>query len=143
LRAKELDPRRAQVHVNQDFHATGKGQFDLLDTPSGIGKRLADIFFLKIKIRIGGGDPCTTESARIMSGGRALKSTTASALFLKGIEQMSRGLRNPNAKENGDSDSAGDHVSIAALIKKQAEHEERKRRISQAISSGARISRTL
>jgi len=71
---------------------------------------------------------------KLMAGHR-----TASELFLEAIEQVARAIRDPKKKD----DLEPSIQAIEAIRRKQEEHEERKRRISQRIANGARISRNL
>jgi hypothetical protein len=62
---------------------------------------------------------------------------TASERFLKGIEKIARAIRMPGAKAAREP-----QLQAAEAIRREiAEHEERKKRISDAIRNGARISR--
>jgi tRNA A58 N-methylase Trm61 len=63
--------------------------------------------------------------------------STASESFLRAINQMARLFHNAR-KQSTDESSI---QAIEAIRKKQEEHEERKRRISETIAHGARISR--
>ncbi|MGO9165602.1 MAG: hypothetical protein ACLP56_01890, partial [Candidatus Sulfotelmatobacter sp.] len=62
---------------------------------------------------------------------------SASSLFIKGIRQIAKGLKNPARSRNNSNDSDLLAKTAAALMQKQAEHEERKRKISQTIANGA------
>lgn len=61
---------------------------------------------------------------------------TASELFLKGIEQISKAFR---PGKQGKSEPP--LQAAEAIRQSQAEHEERRRRIAKTIASGARLSR--
>jgi hypothetical protein len=62
---------------------------------------------------------------------------TASELFLRGIEQIARAFR-----DAPDRDEQNAAIQATETIRqKKSEHEERKRRVSEAIRNGARISR--
>jgi uncharacterized protein (UPF0305 family) len=75
---------------------------------------------------------------------RNVATKTASELFIEGITQIARGLRDRQRDKSGDRNDDDQISTIAsALMKKQADHEERKRRISQTIANGSRISRNL
>lgn len=63
-------------------------------------------------------------------------SASKAELFLRGIEQISRAIR--SAKKAADESPL---ETTEAVRQQQEEHEARKRRISQDIASGARISR--
>jgi hypothetical protein len=65
-------------------------------------------------------------------------SLSASQLFLKGIEQIVRAMT--TSKKTADESPL---QATEAIRQQQEEHEKRKRRISQDIASGARISRNL
>jgi hypothetical protein len=67
------------------------------------------------------------------------KQRTTSDLFLGAIEQIARAFSEPR-KQNTCEPSI---QAIQAIRQKQEEHEERKRRISQKIANGSRISRNL
>jgi hypothetical protein len=62
---------------------------------------------------------------------------TASESFIRAIDQMARAFRK-GRKQSTDESAI---QAIEAVRKKQEEHEERKRRISEEIANGARISR--
>ncbi len=62
---------------------------------------------------------------------------TASETFLRAIEQVAQAF-NKARKQGVDESSI---QAIKAVREKQAEHEERRRRISEKIANGARLSR--
>ena len=69
--------------------------------------------------------------------GSTMKKTSASELFLRGIEQLSRSLRNPR-----NQNTIEPQIQAAeAFREKQAEHERQKGRVNEAIAAGARLSR--
>jgi hypothetical protein len=78
-----------------------------------------------------------------MKKGMARKAKTdppiASDSFLKAVERAARTFR--DFQEKGIDESS--IQAIEAVKQKQEEHEERKRRISEKISNGARLSRNL
>jgi hypothetical protein len=77
------------------------------------------------------------------SGEGNVAAKTASNLFIEGIKQIARGLRDHRRDSSDRTDDDQISTVASALMKKQAEHEERKRRISQTIANGSRISRNL
>jgi hypothetical protein len=60
-------------------------------------------------------------------------------LFLGAIEQIARAFSEPQKQDTCEPSVQ----AIQAIRQKQEEHEERKRRISQTIANGSRISRNL
>jgi hypothetical protein len=68
---------------------------------------------------------------------RTTKEPTVSQLFLGAIEQIVRAFREPQ-KQDAHEPSI---QAIEALRRKQAEHEEQRRRIAQTIANGARLSK--
>jgi len=61
----------------------------------------------------------------------------ASETFLRAIEEIARAFN--NARKQGVDESSVQ--AIEAVRESQAEHEERRRRISEKIANGARLSR--
>jgi hypothetical protein len=63
--------------------------------------------------------------------------STVSDSFLRAIDQLARAFRGVRSQRADESSIQ----AIEAIKQKQEEHEDRKRRISEAIANGARISR--
>jgi hypothetical protein len=68
------------------------------------------------------------------------KTRTASELFLDAVQKLVQTFGDPPSQQASHGPSL---QAIEAVRKKQKEHEERKRRISQAIANGSRISRNI